>query len=322
MKILFITPNPLGDTVLSMGVLNYLIQTYPQADFTIATGPLGHSLFDGFPRLKDRVSLKKQKWHGHWIDLWKKTVLTRWDIVVDMRNSAVSRLIRTDRRYIKGRGAFDSAAHVVLQNAQVIDIEQQPPSPHLWLSDAQKAKALDLMPGDKIIGIGPTANFIGKMWPNEYFIELLNRIAGKGGVFSDYRIAVFGAPDEKDQVITLLESLYGSLGQDRVLNLVGATNPGAGAACLGRCALYIGNDSGLMHIAAALDVPTFGLFGPSRDENYSPWGKKTAYIRTPESRDDLIGYEGFDSKAVTDSLMRNLTVDQVEEKLLEFWKEC
>src|SRR3546814_14314158 len=62
---------------------------------------------------------------------------------------------------------------------------------------------------------------------------------------------------------------------------------------LKRCALYVGNDSGLMHIAAASGIPTLGLFGPSRPENYAPWGERSAVARTAVAYDDLFppGYD-------------------------------
>lgn len=315
MKILFITPGPLGDTVLSLGLLSHFVKVYPDAEVTIATGPLGMTLFDGLANVQERISLKKQKRHGHWINLWKKVVKTRWDIVVDMRNSAVSRLVSSRQTFIKRQGGVDPEAHVVVQNAQLAGLGDNPPSPMIWLSEDQKKTAAELLPGDqKYIGVGPTANFIGKMWPPEYFVGLLHHVIAEGSPYEGHSIAVFGAPNEQEQARQVIDHLP----KHKVINLVGRTQPGTGAACLGRCDFYIGNDSGLMHCAAALGVKTFGLFGPSRDENYRPWGEHCSYIRTPESRDELIGHEDFKASEVEDSMMRNLTVDMVEKKLLNF----
>ena len=50
------------------------------------------------------------------------------------------------------------------------------------------------------------------------------------------------------------------------------------AACLARCALFIGNDSGLMHLAAAAGAPTLGLFGPTPAEEYAPAGVSAAAV--------------------------------------------
>ena len=60
------------------------------------------------------------------------------------------------------------------------------------------------------------------------------------------------------------------------IDLVGRTDLLTAAAVLRRCTLFIGNDTGLMHIAAASGTPTLGLFGPSPVEQYAPWGRCTA----------------------------------------------
>ncbi|HAY47514.1 MAG TPA: glycosyltransferase family 9 protein, partial [Thalassospira sp.] len=80
-------------------------------------------------------------------------------------------------------------------------------------------------------------------------------------------------------------------------------------ACLERSDLYIGNDSGLMHMAAAAGTPTLGLFGPTREENYGPCGPIAAHVRTNMS------YEEIWASGATwrshDSLMDSLSVDKV-----------
>jgi ADP-heptose:LPS heptosyltransferase len=70
---------------------------------------------------------------------------------------------------------------------------------------------------------------------------------------------------------------------DRAVNLVGALALPEAAAVLARCALFIGNDSGLMHLSAAAGTPTLGLFGPSRPEEYAPAGRRTAIAVAPGS---------------------------------------
>ena len=272
-------------------------------------------LLSGVPGLEELISLKKRKHQGHWISLWRSVIGQKWDIVVDLKNSPVSRLIRARKRYVKSAGSFDPTQHVVIQNAQILELGDNPPPPVLWFTDDQKKKAKEMIPdmAGPVLGVGPTANFIGKMWPSEYFAELLKRVTEKRAPFEGYKIAIFGAPNEREQV----KSLFGKLGRGRVIDLVGQTSTGEGAACLKRCRFFIGNDSGLMHCAAAVGVPTLGLFGPSRHENYAPWGAHCDYIRTPETRDELIGYEGFEANTVVDSMMRNLTVDMVETKITE-----
>ena len=89
------------------------------------------------------------------------------------------------------------------------------------------------------------------------------------------------------------------------------------AACLARARYFVGNDSGLMHLSAAVGTPTLGLFGSSPHALYAPWGPKTRTIHTPESRDELLArlpYHG----AFYPNLMGGLTVDAVLKGIEEF----
>jgi len=82
------------------------------------------------------------------------------------------------------------------------------------------------------------------------------------------------------------------------------------AAVIARAALYVGNDSGLMHVAAAAGVPTLGLFGPSDDRHFRPWGAHAAFVRTPESKDELFARIDFQPQGAR-SLMESIDVARV-----------
>lgn len=317
MNILFITASRIGDAVLSTGLLAHIQQHYPQAQVTIACGPLAVSLFEGYPLLARLIPLKKQSYNRHWFKLWRACIGTRWDMVVDLRNSAVSRLLRAKRRFIYGR-SVDKRLHKVEQNAAVMQLSPAP-DPQLWFTAAQKDKARALMglAQDKrrVIGIGPASNWQGKTWPVERFIALVQWLAEADGVFADARLAVFGAPGEED----ICQSLLAALPQDRRIDLIAKGSPGEAAAMLAQCDFYLGNDSGLMHAAAACGVATFGLFGPSYPHIYRPWGAHCAYVQTPESFDELIAYPGYTPQSAP-CLMESLSVEAVQEKLAVFLK--
>ena len=70
---------------------------------------------------------------------------------------------------------------------------------------------------------------------------------------------------------------------DRAVDLMGTLSLPEAAAVLARCAIFIGNDSGLMHLSAAAGAPTLGLFGPSRVSEYAPAGRRTATVIAPGS---------------------------------------
>ena len=90
---------------------------------------------------------------------------------------------------------------------------------------------------------------------------------------------------------------------------------------MARCAMYIGNDSGLMHLAAASGTPTLGLFGPSPEQRYHPWGKNAAFTRTRESHSELVEAPGFDHRNQT-TLMDSLTVDAAVQAAEDLWRRC
>lgn len=313
-RILFITSNRLGDAVLSTGLLNYLAQHEPDARVTIACGHLPSSVFAGYPLLDHIIPFRKEKHSLHWVKLWRQVAGTRWDAVIDLRNSAISRLVFARRRYIYGP-RIDQTQHKVRQAAETIRLTAIP-DPKLWFTPAQHARAAELIPdGGPVLAIGPTANWAGKTWPAERFIELIRHLTGNDGILPGARVAVFAAPGEEEGARRVLASIPAG----RQIDVIAKGNPGEAAAALARCTLYIGNDSGLMHSAAAAGTPTFGLFGPSWPHLYSPWGAHTAYAQTEQSFDQLINFPGYHSKTVG-SLMTSLSVEKVLQDVEAFWK--
>lgn len=315
MRILFITSTRIGDAVLSTGILNYIGQTYPDSKVTVACGWIPAPLFEGFPHVERVIAMRKKPRSGHWVDLWKECIGTRWDMVVDLRNSAVSRLLWSGQRFTLG-AHIDKTKHKVAQAAQIMKLESVP-APKLYFTQAQKEFSADLMPkGETVIGVGPTANWIGKTWPAERFIEIVRWLTAVGGAYEGATVAVFGAPGEEEGAYQVCNALP----EDRRIDVIAKGNPAEAAACLNLCDFYIGNDSGLMHCAAAAGVKTFGVFGPSYPHWYAPWGEHTAYARTPETFDELIDFNGYDPKTLDRSLMLSLSVEAVKEKVSDFLK--
>lgn len=314
MKILFITSTRIGDAVLSTGLLHHIVETYPQAQITLVCGPLPSSLLQGVPNLEEMIVLKKEKRHGHWFKLWKQVIGTKWDMVIDLRNSFVSRAIRAKKRYIFG-SHINKEKHKVEQCADVMHLKPTP-APKLWFTDKQIKGARAYIPEDKktVIAIGPTANWIGKTWPVENFIKITKWLRSKEGPFPDADVAVFAAPGEEKNAIELLETIP----EDKRINVIAKTDPGGAAAILSLCDFYIGNDSGLMHSAAACGVPTVGLFGASWPHLYAPWGEHTTYTRTPETFAELTDFEGYSPGTLKHSLMTSLTVEKVKETISSF----
>ena len=312
MRILFVSSTRVGDAVLSTGLLDHLIETHPGARITVACGPAAADLFRAVPGLERIIALEKMVGSLHWFRLWALTVGTWWDLVVDLRNAPLTYLLPARRQHHFKRSR--QTEHRLIEVSRVLGLGDAPPAPRLWPSEADRAQAATLIPdGTPVLAIGPTANWRAKTWRAERFAELALRVTAADGLFPGGRVALFGRADERPQVIQLIEALP----KERCLDLIGGPDLLEIFACLQRCDLYVGNDSGLMHIAAAAGVPTLGLFGPSKEELYAPWGPHCAFVRTPQSFDTIYP-EGF-NHITSDSLMDDLTMDTVATALVDVW---
>ncbi len=272
-RILFVTSTRIGDAVLSSGVLAHLVETRPDASFTVAAGPLAAPLFRATPRLEELIVMTKRRSGSHWFDLWRRTAGRAWDLVVDLRGSRTSWFLRAKERRLAGRPRDDR--HKVLEAAEVLGLAP-PPSPVLWLDGHARAEADAALPeGAPILALAPAASSQFKTWPAERFAELAAALTGPGGVMAGARIALFGGPG--DAAISRAAAV--GLAPDRVFDLTGRLDLPAVGACLKRARLFVGNDSGLMHMAAAAGAPTIGLFGPTDERLYGPWGAACRAVR-------------------------------------------
>ena len=286
-RILFITATRIGDAVLSTGLLAHLLDAYPQARFTIAAGPLAAPLFSRMPRLDRVILVEKRRFDAHWLALWAETLTKRWDLAIDLRGSALTLLIPARRRAIMrgGRRPGPRLAHL----AATLDLSP-PPLPTVWTALEDRARGAELLQaGTPIIGLGPTANWPGKIWPVDRFAALFHALAAQ---LPGARAAIFAGPGEQEAAYAA--RLRAALPD--AIDLTGALTLPEAAACLERCALFIGNDSGLMHLAAAAGTPTLGLFGPTSATEYGPAGPyAAAAVADGPSMEALTAQTAFDA---------------------------
>lgn len=258
--------------MLSTGLLDHLLRTMPNPEITIACGPVAAGLFERMPGRVRTIVVEKRRHDLHWLTLWRACVGTRWDLAIDLRGSAVTLLLRASRRAIMRGGRRSGHRIIHLGGALGLD---PPPVPVVWTAAADHAKAEALLPaGRPLVALGPTANWSGKVWPADRFAELFGRIRQ---ALPDALPVVLAGPGEQEHAMAqgLLDRL------DEAVDLRGRLSLAEVAACLQRCRLYISNDSGLMHLAAATGIPTLGLFGPSRASEYAPIGRRTAFVVAP-----------------------------------------
>jgi ADP-heptose:LPS heptosyltransferase len=190
-----------------------------------------------------------------------------------------------------------------------------PPAPHVWLrpEHLQEAQTL-ILPTVPVLALAPAANWIGKQWSPSSFATLATRFLEK----REAKIALFAAPHERASIQPVVDAIP----QDKCIDLIGELSLLEIAACLKQCQAFVGNDSGLMHVAAAVGTPTMGLFGPSDDRMYAPYsapgGPINQVVRIPESIDDLKRLPDFSFQA-TRTFMGNLKPETVFQALEAMW---
>lgn len=272
MRILFISSTRIGDAVLSTGLLDHLMRAHPEARFTIVCGRVAEGVFRRMPRLERLIAVEKRSYSLHWLEIWGQVAATRWDLVVDLRASAIAWLLwARDRRVIQGGRR---PGHRLTHLAALLGVAP-PPLPVIWTAPEDTARAAALLPaGQPWLVLAPTANWHRKVWPVGRFAELALRLTAPDGAFPGAGIAILGGPGDQERsmatpVLTMLP---------QALDLVGKLDLPEVAAVLARAAMFIGNDSGLMHLAAAAGAPTIGLFGPTPSDEYGPAGPKARAV--------------------------------------------
>jgi len=271
-RILFITSTRIGDAVLSTGLIDHLIRAHPDARFTIAVGRVAEGVFRRMPNLDRVIPIEKKRFGLHWLGLWAKVAFTPWDLVVDLRGSAIAWLLPAKRRAVMRGGR--RPGHRLLHIAATLGITPAP-RPVAWFGPAEAARAEAILPpGPPVLALGPTANWVRKVWPADRFLTLARLLTAPGGALAGARIAVLGGPgaQEREMAAAVLAGLPGAI------DLVGALDLPEAAAVLARCALFVGNDSGLMHLSAATGTPTVGLFGPTPASEYAPVGARALAV--------------------------------------------
>jgi heptosyltransferase-3 len=274
MRVLFVTSSRIGDAVLSTGLLDHLIRTHPEARITVACGPVAEGVFLRMPCLERLVLVEKRPYGRHWLGLWARAVGHRWDLVVDIRASALAWLVPAGRRAVMRR----RPGHKIAQLGAILGLDP-PPLPVAWTAPEDRARAAALLPpGPPVLALGPTANWRGKVWPAERFVALAHALLT--GPMAGARVVVLAGPGAEERA--LASPVLAALPE--AIDLAGRLTLPEAAAVLARAALFIGNDSGLMHLAAAAGAPTLGLFGPTPAGEYAPAGPRAAVAVAPGPR--------------------------------------
>ncbi len=275
--LLFITLSNIGDAVLTTPALVLLHQLFPAAAIDIVGDQRSVALFKNCPYRRHVYLKHKHRLLRGSIDLIWRLRRNRYDLIVDLRTGILPSALRGRLKYTHRQGK--TATHAVEQHVSVIcelTGDRAIPGTQIWLAEQQQQFArqqLSPLTGRALLAIGPGANWERKIWPWRRYAELGTRLADACS-----GLVLLGSRQDKG----LGDSIRATVSLP-CINLCGRTTLLEAAAVLERCGLFIGNDSGLGHLASAVGTPTFTLFGPGQPQRYHPWGDKAAWYVDPQA---------------------------------------
>jgi heptosyltransferase-2 len=299
-KILVRAPNWIGDAVMCLPAVDALKRLYPEASVAVLTRPTALQVFEFNPSVDSLIEYHNRGEHkGVRGRVVLATELKRrgFDLAVLFQNAFDAALLAR-MAGIPERVGYSRDFRTVLLTRPVAvtdDIKKvhqvfyylnivaalggttpSRPLPKLYLGDGERSWAEGFvkargLAGATLVGAAPGASYgPAKRWPPERFAAVLNRIASEYGAVP----VVCGGHDDRDACTEVARRLEG-----RHLNLAGETNLREFIALLHGMGLFVTNDSGPMHLAAAAGVPTVAVFGSTDPAATGPLGRLTAVVR-------------------------------------------
>ncbi|MBI5663641.1 MAG: lipopolysaccharide heptosyltransferase II [Nitrospirae bacterium] len=304
MKILIRGVNWIGDAVITIPAVRSVRRAFPDAHISLLVKPWVSEIFRESPDI-DEIILYDDSFKGYTgrLKLAKKLREKAFDKAILLQNAFDAALIawlagiperigykRDSRGFLLTKAV--PVEKDILQQHQVyyylnllksVGIEPADTQPYLFLTDDERRSARDLLSSyfltDKgpLIGINPGATFgSAKRWLPERFAELIIKVISE----LNGRLIIFGGPSEieiADDIITEINRLKIKLKIEkigsRILVMAGKSNLRELAALISECDVLVTNDSGPMHMASALLVPTVAIFGSTDKTATGPFGR-------------------------------------------------
>ncbi|MDX7986395.1 ADP-heptose--LPS heptosyltransferase RfaF [Xenorhabdus sp. 12] len=306
MKILVIGPSWVGDMMMSQSLYRTLKALYPNAEIDVMAPawcrpllakmpevnqalamPLGHGVLALGERRRLGVTLRESKYdRAYVLPNSFKSALVPFFANIPLRTGW-----RGEMRYgllndvrILNKSAFplmvQRYAALAYEGKKIRGAEDLP-QPLLWpqlsVNDeeiAESTTAFNIADHRPIIGFCPGAEFgPAKRWPHYHYAALAEQLIAQG-----YQILLFGSAKD-NQAGEDIRALLGDDAREECLNLAGKTSLEQAVNIIAACDAIVTNDSGLMHIAAALNRPLVALYGPSSPDFTPPLSDKAEVIR-------------------------------------------
>ena len=278
-KILVFSFSFIGDAVLSTAVIQPLRAHFPNAHITFLVGPRAFDLFTIEPNIDAAIVYDNQGEHAGWkgrLHLIKTLRLDKFDLVVNLRDSLTARCIGA-KHWGMARG--DSNRHAVTRYLEVLQrhgVDTTDARPHLQLTEEERTTAHQFlaeagrMSERLLVGIHPGGNWEYKLWDARNYAHVASTLAKK----LNAAISLFAGPNERELQTEVANMM------DVPPILVKTNDLRQLAALISACDVYVGNDTGPMHIAAAVDTPVVALFGSTNHHRSGPYGDKHTIVQS------------------------------------------
>jgi heptosyltransferase-2 len=308
MKILVRAPNWVGDAVMAIPALEVIRRTHASAEIAILARPAVADLYRDQPFANKIVEYDSSGRHKGWWGREKLAAELRnenFDLAILMQNAFEAAwlawragipqrvgyardgrgLLLTKPIRVPGENEIPRhESHYYLElirRAGWTESRGEIPSIRLQVPPAAReaAQASLLRAGVRKdawrCAIAPGASYgAAKCWPAERFAALADRLISECGA----DVILFGTPSEKEMAARIRSAM-----KCNPISLVGQTSMRDLAAFFSACSIFIGNDSGAMHVAAAIGLPVIGIFGPTDPEGTAPLTPQFTLIREPVS---------------------------------------
>lgn len=294
-RVLVVRLRSIGDTVLSTPSLFALKRFLPHASVDILVEDWVAPVLDGFPHVDNVITLERKSTSAR-ARVARRLRAERYDVVYNLHGGTTATLLAraTGAKHRVGYATYQYArlhnhlspsSSLLWEQQQTHSVEQQlallgwtgvpvsdrPPTQLAVTEPAAAAIAGRIqtagLADTPFAVIHPAAAFATKQWAAEKFGRVADELAGQG-----LGVVVITAPDETPIVAELQRNTAAPVVAFTDLSLPEIT------ALLARARLFVGNDSGIAHIAAAVETPAVVIFGSSNLAHWRPWAKATAAV--------------------------------------------
>ncbi len=277
-KILFVSLSNIGDAVMTLPTLIYLKKMYPSAKFDLICDARSAEIFQFFPSINKIYIRDKKGGISYQFRFIRKIRQTNYDLAVDLKTDFLLWFLRAKRKIHK---VNNKSLHSVEKHfISICSNLKKIPDPKIYIPTKLQNNIKKIFPSNngKTIALALGANSNHKVWPTKNYVRLLKLLKIK---FAN--IILIGSKNEMDKA-QLFKKLY----TKKVYDFCGKLTLLETASVIKKSDFFIGNDSGLGHIASAVNTQSFIIFGDGEPDRYHPWGNKSSWYQNTEKDISLI----------------------------------